>query len=565
MNNILIDFHSSFSCFFIQLHDQIDEIMSSFRSEKDAKNACLYAQRDRFLKEIEKTISVLSAKDESFCKFSTMIQDSAGDDDPQSTYGISVFDSEHNMLVGECSGDDTFLTKQEIVEKKSIDGITTLKVVFDGQPKRYQCEFAVIYPVDSGDNLPVSSDSEKWHLVDVITTTDCEEPLKFAVINPSKRVSSDINNMFDDIKKYVAIKLIKFSEFDDHDKCYLHDRTVVSKFDDVEMSRIIATDQKAYTMLMESFYSHVERIIRNENIYDRAGKFLIAKPEWKNVNMTYERQQIWKRIGHCLEKGIKDQRPDFNNVVLAAPHASWAIGREAPDPDEDEPEPHEDAVCMCCFDGGSEDRNKILFCDGCNATVHQLCYGISEVPEGDYFCDRCLYVQRMAHKIGDDEIDYYDIKNSATCALCPLHHGALKRTKSGSWVHMCCALWSNNAVIENLVKIPSIDISPVDYTPLVAPLRRGSDSSSSPTCVYCSYQGGFLATCCSDSCGFESCQVKFHPLCAWFGGSYFHSVITDYYNSITWGWKSCLYLMKWISLPEEVGAYICHQSVWKCL
>ncbi len=217
MNNILIDFHSSFSCFFIQLHDQIDEIMSSFRSEKDAKNACLYAQRDRFLKEIEKTISVLSAKDESFCKFSTMIQDSAGDDDPQSTYGISVFDSEHNMLVGECSGDDTFLTKQEIVEKKSIDGITTLKVVFDGQHKRYQCEFAVMYPVDSGDNLPVSSDSEKWHLVDVITMTDCEEPLKFAVINPSKRVSSDINNMFDDIKKYVAIKLIKFSEFDDQD------------------------------------------------------------------------------------------------------------------------------------------------------------------------------------------------------------------------------------------------------------------------------------------------------------------------------------------------------------
>jgi hypothetical protein len=33
---------------------------------------------------------------------------------------------------------------------------------------------------------------------------------------------------------------------------------------------------------------------------------------------------------------------------------------------------HEDAVCMCCFDGSSLEGNRILFCDGCNAALHQV-------------------------------------------------------------------------------------------------------------------------------------------------------------------------------------------------
>ena len=42
----------------------------------------------------------------------------------------------------------------------------------------------------------------------------------------------------------------------------------------------------------------------------------------------------------------------------------------------------EDAVvCACCLDGESTDDNEIVFCDNCDVAVHQLCYGISSVPE----------------------------------------------------------------------------------------------------------------------------------------------------------------------------------------
>lgn len=50
----------------------------------------------------------------------------------------------------------------------------------------------------------------------------------------------------------------------------------------------------------------------------------------------------------------------------------------------------EDDVCCVCFSGDIEDDNLIVYCDGtgpddkpCTAIVHQFCYGVFNIPEGD--------------------------------------------------------------------------------------------------------------------------------------------------------------------------------------
>lgn len=53
----------------------------------------------------------------------------------------------------------------------------------------------------------------------------------------------------------------------------------------------------------------------------------------------------------------------------------------------------EDVVCEVCRDGGWDELNKIVFCDDCSVAVHQYCYGVSKIPEGDipWFCDLCHF------------------------------------------------------------------------------------------------------------------------------------------------------------------------------
>jgi len=35
--------------------------------------------------------------------------------------------------------------------------------------------------------------------------------------------------------------------------------------------------------------------------------------------------------------------------------------------------------------------NLIIFCEGCGTGVHQECYGVGKIPEGDWFCDACKF------------------------------------------------------------------------------------------------------------------------------------------------------------------------------
>lgn len=72
-----------------------------------------------------------------------------------------------------------------------------------------------------------------------------------------------------------------------------------------------------------------------------------------------------------------------------------------------------DSICQVCTSGDYSDSNQIVFCSKCNVSVHQLCYGLSQVPEGDWICQVCL--------VFGPKGKYLD------CALCSCKGGAMKR------------------------------------------------------------------------------------------------------------------------------------------
>lgn len=51
--------------------------------------------------------------------------------------------------------------------------------------------------------------------------------------------------------------------------------------------------------------------------------------------------------------------------------------------------PANEIFCDLCNKGHSRAPNQIILCDNCDYAVHQECYGVTEIPEGDWLCKSC--------------------------------------------------------------------------------------------------------------------------------------------------------------------------------
>uniref|UniRef100_A0A3Q3WGQ0 MLLT10 histone lysine methyltransferase DOT1L cofactor n=1 Tax=Mola mola TaxID=94237 RepID=A0A3Q3WGQ0_MOLML len=151
--------------------------------------------------------------------------------------------------------------------------------------------------------------------------------------------------------------------------------------------------------------------------------------------------------------------------------------------------------CCVCSDERGWAENPLVYCDGhgCSVAVHQACYGIVQVPTGPWFCRKCESQERAAR---------------VRCELCPHKDGALKRTDSGGWAHVVCALYIPEVQFANVLTMEPIILQYVPHERYIK------------TCYICEDHGRESKASCGAcmTCNRQGCRQAFHVTCAQMAG-----------------------------------------------
>lgn len=143
-------------------------------------------------------------------------------------------------------------------------------------------------------------------------------------------------------------------------------------------------------------------------------------------------------------------------------------------------------VCSICRNTDLVDKNTtnpdnpLTACDSCGVNVHELCYGIIDFDDV-WRCSWC----------SDNE------GSTKKCVLCPSTKGALKRTTDGRYVHVICAMYHPDSVIEDAELMEPVDLSKIAG----AKLKK--------KCSKCFDIGG-----CVPCCAKRKCYNFIHATCA---------------------------------------------------
>ncbi|XP_044271530.1 PHD finger protein rhinoceros [Tribolium madens] len=154
----------------------------------------------------------------------------------------------------------------------------------------------------------------------------------------------------------------------------------------------------------------------------------------------------------------------------------------------------ENVICDVCRSPDSEEGNEMVFCDSCNICVHQACYGITRIPEGQWLCCTC------------------NLSKRPKCVLCPNKGGAMKCTRSGQkWAHVSCALW-----------IPEVSIGCVEKMEPITKISSIPQSRWALICVLCRERVGACI-----QCSVKTCKTAYHVTCAFKHGLEMRAIIED--------------------------------------
>lgn len=345
-----------------------------------------------------------------------------------------------------------------IKEIYPIDNEIFLKPTFKGKKNKYNPREECFFTDISHRSKRVSLFRKRRH-------TKISGPVSDEMLNhvqvPVDSSSADAPvRYFHDLSSFITEKTPYFDSSDD--PVEVKDDTIVNincPLYDGPTALLDKVDKSAWMKINKDFWN-LKDVTRDENNKE------IVEPPFVRLKKNY-----FALILSLLE--IETYKEIHNTLLSVLNVPNQAEG--------------EHAFCEICQSATSESDDPIVFCEGCDLSVHQHCFGIPQVPEGAWYCRVC---------------EEYETKTEVNCRFCPLTGGTMKRTHDEEWAHFACAVWQQSLRFDDLTTYESIS-------------HESSLKSESfqKICSVCDIAYGSCIKCSVRNCG-----IPFHPTCGLRGG-----------------------------------------------
>ena len=277
-------------------------------------------------------------------------------------------------------------------------------------------------------------------------------------------------------------------------------------------------------LLREQLKSQTEINIRKFKMYKEA----LLNSSWhKNpvpvnadkILKTFRSVQRYSFLKRRIKSGFREKKEYLERSQVYGKSAIKSRDESFKNQSQNEKIKTFETDCCVCMNSDIEDINPIVFCDSCNVSIHPDCYGIKEIPSGDYYCEKCTIKNKtlsgkfefkcenetISHKSDKKKIEnFFD---SVVCCLCGKRNGAFKKIELAQndfkWCHVICVLFSKIFTIRDYEKIEI-------YSPY-KDIKSMIDNSE--ICQICNSNKGEKFKCM-----IMTCSNKIHILCAYFEG-----------------------------------------------
>lgn len=256
--------------------------------------------------------------------------------------------------------------------------------------------------------------------------------------------------------------------------------SIVKQSDKIDEETIIKQYLNKRQLLVEYDMDEQDALYLQDRNKQTKNVIKITPEVFETMITTLEDE--WSKLEHRMNMLTntdgQNNGLDSNDKVLTMGHNNSKYGND----DGIEPGSIYDQRCAVCNDSDCDNSNAIVFCDGCDIAVHQECYGVAFIPEGQWLCRKCMIN-----------------KNKVTqCVFCPSTTGAFKQLDNSLWGHVVCGLWINELYFANPV-----------YMEPIEGIESIPKSRWKLTCYICRQRIGACIQCTN-----RSCFQAYHVTCA---------------------------------------------------